>query len=294
MTLPDLSPPADMKTSLSRDGFAVCRNFFSKQIMLELRQRCLDLVDDFTPPTSTSQQHSSTFSTSPEDRTGGEFLMASADEIRFFVEKDNSKVFVDNLYSINKIGHALHEKDPVFRRFSTRPEILQLFESLDYKDPSIVQSMYILKQPKTGGPVHPHQDGCFLYTEPQTVIGAWFAIDDANITNGCLYVVPGSHRNSVVGRYSRLSETRCGFQIEPTYSIEGAVPLEATSGDLVLLDSNVVHFSDANTSTLPRHAYTLHIAELNTHWPQENWIRRLPDNPFRSLRAESAKTATND
>eukprot|EP00922_Rhytidocystis_sp_ex-Travisia-forbesii_P064693 GHVS01096094.1.p2 GENE.GHVS01096094.1~~GHVS01096094.1.p2 ORF type:complete len:147 (-),score=26.41 GHVS01096094.1:994-1434(-) len=116
MTLPDLSPPADMKTSLSRDGFAVCRNFFSKQIMLELRQRCLDLVDDFTPPTSTSQQHSSTFSTSPEDRTGGEFLMASADEIRFFVEKDNSKVFVDNLYSINKIGHALHEKDPVFRK----------------------------------------------------------------------------------------------------------------------------------------------------------------------------------
>eukprot|EP00922_Rhytidocystis_sp_ex-Travisia-forbesii_P064702 GHVS01096103.1.p2 GENE.GHVS01096103.1~~GHVS01096103.1.p2 ORF type:complete len:100 (-),score=8.34 GHVS01096103.1:543-842(-) len=80
--------------------------------------------------------------------------------------------------------------------FSTRAEILDLIESLDYKKPSIVQSMYILKQPKTGGAVLPHQDGCFLYTEPQTVIGAWFAIDDATTTNGCLYVVPVLFNNN--------------------------------------------------------------------------------------------------
>eukprot|EP00922_Rhytidocystis_sp_ex-Travisia-forbesii_P023962 GHVS01035186.1.p1 GENE.GHVS01035186.1~~GHVS01035186.1.p1 ORF type:complete len:229 (+),score=35.90 GHVS01035186.1:246-932(+) len=215
-------PFVDVKRLLKSDGFAVCRQLFLPSAMTELRHRCAELVEAFQP----DEAHC-VFSTAAEDRTSDRFFMSSGDVIRFFLEKNVQKqsgeLNVDKLSAINKIGHGLHEQDDVFRRFSTRPEILRLCDSIGYKKPTIIQSMYILKQPHTGGPVHPHQDGCFLFSEPQTVMGAWFAIDAATKHNGCLYIVPGSHvLLPRLGRYRRLSDHHCGFDVEPTYSTEGA------------------------------------------------------------------------
>lgn len=52
-----------------------------------------------------------------------------------------------------------------------------------------VQSMYIFKQPSIGGEVVPHQDSAFLSTDPPSCIGLWFALEDANKENGCLWCV---------------------------------------------------------------------------------------------------------
>ena len=54
--------------------------------------------------------------------------------------------------------------------------------------------MYIFKQPGIGGEVGCHQDATFLYTEPMTVTGFWFAIEDATLENGCLWAAPGGHQ----------------------------------------------------------------------------------------------------
>ena len=61
-------------------------------------------------------------------------------------------------------------------------------------DPLAIQSMYIFKQPHIGGEVGCHQDATFLYTEPMSVTGFWFAIEDATVENGCLWAQPGGHR----------------------------------------------------------------------------------------------------
>ena len=53
--------------------------------------------------------------------------------------------------------------------------------------------MYIFKQPRIGGEVGCHQDATFLYTDPMTVTGFWFAIEDATLDNGCLWAEPGGH-----------------------------------------------------------------------------------------------------
>mgnify|MGYP005993194937 CR=1 FL=1 len=50
---------------------------------------------------------------------------------------------------------------------------------------------YIFKQPNIGGEVTPHQDGTFLYTEPQSVLGFWWPLDACSLSNGCLWAVPG-------------------------------------------------------------------------------------------------------
>ena len=54
--------------------------------------------------------------------------------------------------------------------------------------------MYIFKQPNIGGEVTCHQDSTFLYTEPIDIVGLWFALEDATIENGCLWAIPGGHR----------------------------------------------------------------------------------------------------
>ena len=57
---------------------------------------------------------------------------------------------------------------------------------------------------EVGGEVGAHQDGAFLYTEPQSVIGFWWALDDCTKQNGCLWVVPGSHKLGVHRRFLRV------------------------------------------------------------------------------------------
>jgi phytanoyl-CoA hydroxylase len=71
--------------------------------------------------------------------------------------------------------------------------IVAILRSLGYIAPVVPQSMYIFKQPGIGGEVCPHQDGTYLYTEPQSVVGLWWALEDCTVDNGCLWGVPGSH-----------------------------------------------------------------------------------------------------
>ena len=61
-------------------------------------------------------------------------------------------------------------------------------------EPRLLQSMLIFKHAGIGGEVVSHQDATFLYTEPMTVMGLWFALEDATIENGCLFAQPGGHR----------------------------------------------------------------------------------------------------
>lgn len=57
-----------------------------------------------------------------------------------------------------------------------------------------------------------HQDSVFLYTDPPSAVGFWFALEDCTTTNGCLSFVPGSHKTSpIIKRFVRLDEGGTGF-----------------------------------------------------------------------------------
>ena len=86
-----------------------------------------------------------------------------------------------------------------------------LAHDLDFKDPRVLQSMLIFKQPKIGGEVPPHQDSTFLYTEPLSARGFWFALEDCTAENGALSFAPGSHKSKYLlfrGRLSSLVYTQ--------------------------------------------------------------------------------------
>ncbi|AQK91760.1 Phytanoyl-CoA dioxygenase, partial [Zea mays] len=168
---------------------------------------------------------------------------------------------------------ALHELDPVFKKFSFSESVASLFSSLGYKRPAVIQSMYIFKQPGIGGEVVPHQDNTFLYTEPRTCTGLWLALEDATINNGCLWAILGSHKKGLVRRMVRDENGTHFDRPSPVYDQKEFVPLEVKSGALVVIHGDLIHQSFENLSPASRHAFSLHVVDTEgCKWSEDNWL----------------------
>jgi phytanoyl-CoA hydroxylase len=266
-----------------REGFLVIRDFVTEGVCDGLRGRAAQLVHDFDPGGVAS-----IFSTHEQNRLADDYFLESAGKIHFFFEEDAflpvGTLKQSKERSINKIGHALHDLDQVFDKFSRTPELRQLAADLGLATPLLLQSMYIFKQPRIGGEVGFHQDSTFLYTEPQNIVGLWFALEDATLENGCLWAIPGGHRLGLKQRWRRGAD---GMYFE-TYNSEPwpedqLVSLEVTKGSLILLHGLLPHKSLANRSSKSRHAYTLHLIDANSHYAEDNWLQRPAEMPLRSF-----------
>lgn len=264
-------------------GYLVLPGFVRPEACDALKARALQLVDAFEP------ESYSIFTTREQTRTSDEYFLASGDQIRFFFEEGafgpDGKLKQARALSLNKIGHALHDLDPIFERFSRTPELAGLAAELGLKQPLLLQSMYLFKQPFIGAEVVAHQDSTFLYTEPPTCLGFWFALEDATRENGCLWALPGGHRLGLKKRFVRAEGGGTTFrELDPTPLPEdGYVPLEVKKGTLVALHGLLPHKSGANSSAQSRHAYSIHLIDGTANYPADNWLQRSPDMPARGF-----------
>jgi phytanoyl-CoA hydroxylase len=267
----------------SDDGFLVVEGFVDEEECDRLRARAAEMVQEFDPADIVS-----IFSTHEQNRTTDDYFLTSGDKIRFFFEENafnaDGTLKYEKEKSINKIGHALHDLDPIFERFSRSEKVKELTKSIGMKDPLLLQSMYIFKQPNIGGEVTCHQDSTFLYTDPIDIVGLWFALEDATIENGCLWAIPGGHRNGLKSRWVRSSEGMKFdiFDAEP-WPEDQLVPLEVSKGNLILLNGLLPHRSFENRSPRSRHAYTLHLIGGDANYPADNWLQRSPTMPLRGF-----------
>jgi len=262
-------------------GFLVLDGFAEASACDELRARAEQLVQEFDP-----REVVSVFSTHEQNRLTDDYFLTSGDKIRFFFEEHafnaDGTLKYEKEKSINKIGHALHDLDPVFDRFSRDPKVKELATALGFEEAVLLQSMYIFKQPNIGGEVTCHQDSTFLYTEPIDIVGLWFALEDATIENGCLWAIPGGHRSGLKSRWVRRPEGM-KFEVfdEEPWREDELVPLELKKGSLILLHGLLPHRSFENRSTRSRHAYTVHLSRADARYPNDNWLRRaLPLRSF--------------
>ncbi|CAM8886118.1 unnamed protein product [Rhodiola kirilowii] len=255
------------------NGFIVLENFVGSGEIDAMTKRMEQLLDDFDYSTS------SIFSTRNQQKETDDYFYESAEKVSYFFEEkafdNDGNLKQPKQLSINKVGHALHEKDPTFRRVSCSEKVSSLLRALNYKRPVIIQSMYIFKQPGIGGEVVPHQDNSFLYTEPQTCTGLWLALEDATTVNGCLWAIPGSHKKGLVRRFIRDENGVHFDQPSPSYDQQDFVPIEVKAGSLVVLHGDLIHQSFENQSSKSRHAYSWHVVDTNgCTWASWNWIRR--------------------
>ena len=159
--------------------------------------------------------------------------------------------------------------------------------------------MVICKQPEIGGAVPPHQDSTFLYTNPPSAVGYWYALEDATKENGCLSFAAGSHRRAAVKRrfvrtgqhgkegtgfvdnegpqFPRGLQTDSETEKEEVYDMG-----EVKAGTLVLIHGNILHKSEKNTSQKSRNIYTFHVIEGEEEYDEKNWLQP-PANGFSKL-----------
>jgi ectoine hydroxylase-related dioxygenase (phytanoyl-CoA dioxygenase family) len=271
----------------NENGYLIIPNFLDAQTVAKLRGRVSTMLNDF----SLDDHPMTRFSTGEQsEHVGDDYFLGSNDKVRFFFEEGafdtDGKLIKPKEKAINKIGHALHELDDDFHAISVNEEIASIARALEFQDPRVLQSMVICKQPEIGGAVPSHQDSVFLYTDPPSAVGFWFALEDCTSKNGCLSFVPGSHKTSPIAKrfVRRVPDGTGGTTFEKIDGVEAYeepkddefVMGECQAGSLVLIHGAILHKSSANMSANSRYIYTFHCVDLEGRYDEKNWLQPGP------------------
>lgn len=164
-----------------------------------------------------------------------------------------------------ELGHILARTDPFWFRLVSDPRLLDIAEAFIGPDIALFATHYICKPPRTGKPVLWHQDGAFWPLDPMEVITLWVAVTSSDRDNGCLRVIPGTHRLDLQQlRESKDVDSVLGREIDQAVDEARAVDLALEPGDVSVHHPNIVHGSDANTSDRWRRGLTIRYIPTST------------------------------
>lgn len=172
--------------------------------------------------------------------------------------------------------HMPHRTSAIAERFLLHPRVVDVLEALIGPDVLGLQTMLFFKQPGQAGQGF-HQDSYYIPTQPDTLIGAWIAIDAADEENGCLWMTPGSQHEPIYPDCDGVTQ-QGDTVLSDIESIKSAshpdverntlakialryeqeVPVYAEPGDVVFFGGHVFHRSHANDSDRPRRAFVSH------------------------------------
>ncbi len=169
--------------------------------------------------------------------------------------------------------HYPHKVSETARRVMTAPRVVQALTEVIGPNVKAMQSMLFIKS--EGKPGQPwHQDEYFIPTRDRSLTAVWIALDDATVENGCLWVLPGSHRRGVLYPDRDQDDPDFDCSIEAydfPYRDADAVPIELAAGSAVVFNGYLLHRSLKNSG---RHGFRRALA---THYMSAEsllpWLR---------------------
>lgn len=162
--------------------------------------------------------------------------------------------------------HQPHYVSPVMDGFARHERICQTLgrlvgAHLPHWDGAVkcMQTMLFVKSPGKPGQAW-HQDERYIPTRDRSLCGAWIAVDDATIDNGCLWVVPGSHRDGYIFPWKNPEDLdECDGSSQCVgFDESKAVPVEVKAGSVVFFNGYLLHKSLKNRSSGYRRALVSH------------------------------------
>jgi len=162
--------------------------------------------------------------------------------------------------------HQAHYISPVMKKYIQHPKICGVLSQitaahLPFWDGSVkcMQSMLFVKPPSFQGQAW-HQDEIYIPTRDRSLIGAWIAMDDATIANGCLWVIPGSHRSGYLYPQRPHNNPDEFDASRESYGFDESaeVPVEVKAGTVVFFNGYLLHRSRKNRSNIYRRVLVNH------------------------------------
>jgi ectoine hydroxylase-related dioxygenase (phytanoyl-CoA dioxygenase family) len=158
----------------------------------------------------------------------------------------------------------LHRR-PAFAAFLALPAVVDLVVEHLGPDVDCFLSQFIFKNPGAWGQPW-HQDSYYFPFEPAgPIVGLWVAVTEATLENGCLHVLPGSHREPVHEHVpDRRPGANYGYVEIVDHDMAASIPVLMAPGDLLVFDSHLMHRSTDNRSDGIRAAMVFHVAAAGT------------------------------
>ncbi len=181
-----------------------------------------------------------------------------------------------------QLGHTLMREDPFWVRLVGDDRLLDVAERFIGPDIALFASHYISKPPLDGQPVLWHQDGSYWPLDPMRVVTLWLAVDDSLPENGCLRVIPGTHRLPLQAMRRRTDVANVlSSEIDPGLVDESrAVDCVLRAGGVEVHHPHLIHGSNANTSPRRRCGLTIRYIPTSTRitsreqpWPSAFLLR---------------------
>ncbi len=147
--------------------------------------------------------------------------------------------------------HFPHKISGVMRKYLATPTIVQVLAEVVGPNVKCMQSMLFIKPSGKPGQAW-HQDEDFIPTRDRSLIGGWIAMDDATIENGCLWIIPGSHKHGVLWPLEVQKDKRFDCTDESQgfpFTDADAIPVEVKAGSIVFFNGYTLHRSFPNRAT---------------------------------------------
>lgn len=229
----------DERTAWERDGYFIRRGFVAPEVGKAIEDALINVIRADPPAAHVGK---------PAYRTGSDlFIMPEAkDNPHAAAPEDSiSKVFNPHLF-----GPA--------KSFAHDAACAGLVADLLGSDVDVFQSQFILKNPGAWGQPW-HQDSYYFPFDKQPQVGLWLAISEATIENGCLSVLPGSHKRPIHAHEPDMRPgANQGYLEIRDHDMAGATPVLMQPGDLLVFHSYLMHRSEDNKAQTRRSAMVYH------------------------------------